>query len=932
MKPDELVLAVRAYTVRQDQRPKRRAQPSKPVTQWPRSVLVFDTETTVDAAQQLLFGGYRYGRWTPSGDLVCVREGLFYADGLPRLDPEGYRRLVTYAKTHHASVASGADSQLHLHARAAFVEEVLWPALKAGAAIVGFNLPFDLSRLAAHCGEARGPFRGGFSLRLWDNPSGRQREHPYRPRICITQLDSRRSFIGLTRRSKADATDGVLGRGRFLDLRTLAFALTDKSYSLEGACDAFNVEHRKSCAPPHGRITAAYIGYNRRDVLATAELLVRLRQEFDRHPVELDPCKAYSPASMAKAYLRQMHAALPAQQFRSVPPRVLGRTMAAYYGGRAECRIRRIAVPVVYLDFLSMYPTVHTLLGLWRTLTAESLQVVDAATEVRALVASVSVQTCFEPAFWAKLDFFAEVEPDGNILPTRARYTDGSDTFTIGVNPLSSATPLWYAGPDLVASTLLSGKAPTVRRAFRMVPHGRQAELQPVHLRGEVAIDPRMVDFFQAVIEERSRISQASLRSPADRERLSLFLKILANSGAYGVFAEMNREELPAKRRKDVLVYGLGKRFRCPTHAPEELGRYGFPPLAALITAGARLMLALLERCVTDRGGAYAFCDTDSMAVVATADGGLVPCPDGTELRPEGGLALRALSWGEVDAIVARFATLNPYHRGAVPGSVLKVEAENFTSGERRQLYAYAISAKRYALFTIDEEGRITVVKASEHGLGHLLNPTSPDDPSRDWITKVWELIIGRASGLPCEEPVWLDRPVIARVTISAPELLRPFRRRGEHASYAEGVKPMNFLLSAQVTRLGHPPGVDPKHFHLMAPYTPDPRQWMKIAWTDIHSRNEYRVTTSGLGYGMVVRVKSYGAVLAEYEVHPEPKSAALSREPCGPGTRGLLRRRLVRARSIVHIGKEANRLDAVDAQWLHDLDELIAIYEDRRV
>ena len=40
-------------------------------------------------------------------------------------------------------------------------------------------------------------------------------------------------------------------------------------------------------------------------------------------------------------------------------------------------------------------------------------------------------------------------------------------------------------------------------------------------------------------------------------------------------------------------------------------------------------MLALLERCVTDLGGSYAMCDTDSMAIVATKDGGLIPCPGG---------------------------------------------------------------------------------------------------------------------------------------------------------------------------------------------------------------------------------------------------------------------------------------------------------------
>ena len=112
-----------------------------------------------------------------------------------------------------------------------------------------------------------------------------------------------------------------------------------------------------------------------------------------------------------------------------------------------------------------------------------------------------------------------------------------------------------------------------------------------------------------------------------------------------------------------------------------------------------------------------------------------------------------------------------------------------------------------------------------------------------------------------------------------------------------------------------------------MAPYTSDPRQWPKMPWTDIHSRQEYHITTSGPGSGGLVRVKSYCDVLAEYEGHPEAKSAALDGAPCGPGTHGLLGRRVVRAGQIVHIGKEANRLDDVEAGWIHDVDEVVEVY-----
>ncbi len=75
-------------------------------------------------------------------------------------------------------------------------------------------------------------------------------------------------------------------------------------------------------------------------------------------------------------------------------------------------------------------------------------------------------------------------------------------------------------------------------------------------------------------------------------------------------------------------VDGL-EHFTTKTAAPEYPGEYCFPPLAAMITAGARLLLAMLEAEVTKRHCSYAFCDTDSMAMVATPTGGLIPCQGG---------------------------------------------------------------------------------------------------------------------------------------------------------------------------------------------------------------------------------------------------------------------------------------------------------------
>ena len=65
-------------------------------------------------------------------------------------------------------------------------------------------------------------------------------------------------------------------------------------------------------------ITEPYVEYCRQDVAATAGLYEALIAEFDLHPVGLEPSKAYSPASLSKAYLGGHGDHAPARS----PPRV----------------------------------------------------------------------------------------------------------------------------------------------------------------------------------------------------------------------------------------------------------------------------------------------------------------------------------------------------------------------------------------------------------------------------------------------------------------------------------------------------------------------------------------------------------------------------------------------------------------------------------
>jgi hypothetical protein len=952
LEPKPVPIAVRVYP--QVEKTDRTPRSQKP---WrvPDAMFVFDTETRIDASQRLTFGSYRFivgGR--------CLEEGLFYGDDISARDRRTLRR---YAETHNADTVDEGVARLHLLSRREFLQKLYQAAYKSRCLLVGFNLPFDLSRVAYDVTDARGRFAGGFSLGLWSylDKAGNERGNQYRPRIGIKHIDSKRALKGFTARHDPDKTDlipeessdgkpekGYKFRGHFLDLRTLAFALTDRGYSLEGACEAFGVEHGKQCATRHGTVTEEYIDYNRRDVLATAELAVKLLEEYDKHPITLQVTKAYSPASIGKAYLRAMGIKPVLERQPDFPKEYLGYAQSAFFGGRTSAHIRKVPVPVVYTDFLSMYPTGNSLMDLWRFVTAREIRVVEhCQKEVLSLLRRVTDKRLFNPTTWKSLVGFVRIIPDGDILPTRGKYSSQTNDWQVAVNhlhgdPNDPSHALWFTLPDVVASVLLTGRIPKIVDAFRIEPHGTLPGLESTKLRGAIGIDPARQDFFKVVIEQRKQLSLRSDLSEVERERLDRALKVLANAASYGIYAEMNRQE--SDQKSVVVCNGIdAEPFTCRVAHPDVPGEYCFPPLASLITGAARLMLALLEHCVVELGGTYAMEDTDSMAIVATQTGGLVPCVGGAAQMSDGRDAVKALSWKQVDKIAERFEDLNPYDRNSVPGSILKIEDDNRDprTQQQRQIYCLAISAKRYTLFLVDKKDAPVLLRKgvnnkgdrwSEHGLGHLLNPTDPDSDDRDWIAQAWLNIIRRALNKPTRGLDFENSAAVGRVTISSPSALRPMADSNTGKPYSEQIKPFNFLLTCHVKQLGHPIGADPGRFHLVAPYDSDSRNWIRTAWIDQYSGKQYRITTTGdHGTRQAALVKTYGNVLREYEFHPESKCADPKGEACTRQTNGLLQRRHVWIEKISCIGKESNSLEDVESGLVHSELSVYTEYADPR-
>jgi hypothetical protein len=865
----------RAHTVTPEKNRKNGVQPSK----WPEYTLIFDTETTTDTSQSLTFGAYRFCRETPNGAYLCLEEGLFHADDI---DSRSLKIMEEYVKNNSPDTPEDGPDKLGLYSRSDFVEKVLWEAVQAEAMVVGFNLPFDLSRIAVEWSKAH---NGGWSLVLSlrrFRKTGQIEPNPDRPRIRVTSKDSKSAFIALMRPRIAKEWPS----GRFLDLHTLATALHSESYSLDRACAVLGVPGKLKHEPT-GEISPAEIDYCREDVRATTDLLNAMRREFDLHPINLLPERAYSPASIAKAYLDAMGVIPPKDKFKTAH-RVLGISMQAYYGGRAECRIRHVQVPVVHTDFTSQYPSVNALLGNGDVLTAEKLSFDDATKDVRKLLSRVRFEDAFSPRFWKQLKFFALVRPNEDTFPVRAVYNN--ETQNIGVNRLISKKPIWFAGPDVIASVLLTGKVPHIEKAIRMVPHGKQPGLQSTKLRRMVTINPKTDDFFRHVIEQRKRHQS--------NKSLAHFLKILANAGSYGLFVELTPEN--PKKPTNIKVFSGQESFPQMSNVLENQGRWYFPPIAALITAGGRLLLAILERCVTDAGGSYLFCDTDSLCIVASEGGDLVPCPGGAHKMPDDQQAIKALSWKGVRVIADKFTALNPYDPKAVPGSILKIEDVNFdSSGKQRQLYGYAISAKRYALYQ-RTRNNLSIVDPKAHGLGYLFPPKNFSDEEPDWTFEAWDWLLRETLGLPRREPSWFDLPAMMRIVLSTPHLLHRLNR---------STRPYNFLLCPLIdTVTGYPAGVDPNRFTLITPFTKHREEWTDAECINVCDGKSYRLAPCQNNKLDKVVPQTFGYVLRLYRYHPESKSLAPDGTPCLANTCGLLQRSSVTAVKQRYVGKETDR------------------------
>lgn len=815
--------------------------------------LVFDTETTADETQDLTFGSC--GVWYKDHQEAFY---LFYND---QLSPDKIGVIKKYGEEHSISVLP----------RSEFVEKVFIEYVyKARAACVGFNLPFDLPRLAIDVTESR-KYKNGFSLKL--------SEKPWIPAIAIKHLDSKRSFIQFTtplRKKSERKNKGYMGY--FLDLKTLLFALTDQSYDLANALIDFQCKHRKIEAEEHGIVTPEYIDYNINDNQATYELYEKALERYSLYGLDKEPNGLYSPASIGKAYLGKIGIRSFDDKNPGFPKDVKGYLMSAYYGGRVEVRIRKQPVRVSYIDFTSMYPSLYVLLGLDRILKAEHIECVYNARDVQEFLNNVEMEDIPVKETWNKMLCICRLKPDNDILPVRSRFGN-KNVLNIGLCCIDeSRVSLWYALPDVVAAKMESGKTPVIEEAIMFRPIGVQSGLQGIEALKGVHLAPDE-DFIKKLIEERNRLKKDMKKAKGDEEKqldLKQFIyKIIANSTSYGIFIEVNTSEVEEQK---VNVYGL-KSFTCKATRTEEPGKAYNPIMAATITAGARLILATAEALTLKNGGYYAYCDTDSIFI----------SPD------------------HVKQVQAFFKPLNPYNTDDL--DMFKIEDEH--GQQLDNILFYGISDKRYALYII-EEGEIRILKYSSHGLGENLLGLDQEEFWRDILTIHYH---------PDQKSKIMEkyayRHAIYNFKVSSYNVWQRFKILNYNKPYSRQIKPSSFFLIG----MGYRKNPDTKEFIMpIRPYTSlKDKKFKEIVYgpfVDYKTGEQYPNDRS-----MDTREywKPLSKLLEDYIDHPESKLE---------GDTGILQRKhiVIDESSIHYIGKETNGLD--DKQTTGVDDDSYTIYE----
>jgi len=388
---------------------------------------------------------------------------------------------------------------------------------------------------------------------------------------------------------------------------------------------------------------------------------------------KLDVASVSSPAGLARQLLQRIGITPPLQQHGEHAGLFLPEFMSHLSGGWLDCHPDYIGkpTPVVPLDLSSAYALSWCLTDCWSLMQAEQITTVDRTYFMRSFLQR-DPETWLRPDVWRHFGCtIVEVQPQGEPWPVELGDLERAYV------PLTSKRPMWFPWQTVVAAAVLSGKPPKVLSATKLVP----VRKQKLH---HVEVLPG--------------------------------LRILAHKDPVPELVKLRNQFPVLKTVVNSLCWGVLSEFHTTKHT-EVPGPWCFPPIAATVSAGPRLILALLDRKVRDAWGQVIYRDTDSSYVT-----GLAPA--------------------HVSALAAEFHALD----------------QGWGVWKKSDPCLMLVRGpKRYILFT--REGELLDWKESNLR-GTYLDPSGHPD----WTKDYHERVIRRMAGPPYSEtfpttPTWLNGP-----------------------------------------------------------------------------------------------------------------------------------------------------------------------------
>jgi hypothetical protein len=732
------------------------------------------------------------------------------------------------------------------------------------AALVAFDPAWTLGRLAAHARKARG---GGLSVGLvgcgWLNrQSGRWQDSDYYSRIRMVSRGGEDAgafchWIPSRKRRKADRG------GPFVGLNVLGAAL------------GYDVETPRSLATSAGGVWPEQddpLDQLVDEALALVECYRRLVADLAEVAPGLWPQSCWSAGSIITHALKHLGVRQAALTTATLAPEAVGASAASFHGGLPQALLVGLATEMALADLNWTYPTMLSLLGLTPHLCADHFAAVPVdVAEVQELFRIDGLRDRLDDrVFYCSIgNLFVVVEPHGEAdLPCQREVGGNRYRFVLALLDLSGGAIPVHAchliGPGL------AGRRTKIVSAFRIVPVDVAPDLEPLRLPSGANVDLTTDDYGHALIEERHKAD--AIRDPLVRERRVTLAKSLAVSGAWGVFARVDRQRpKPIEsvrtrsdgkerrvrtypRTETVLAYGpSGEELSIETDRPDVPGPFTLWHLAAAIPAACTAEIAIARHDIeATYGGTVAAVATDSIAVPVSQDGGLVPCPGGSHRLPDGREGIRAMTSDELRSVLARRdEVLHPND-----GSAWKIECNSLD----KPTVGFVAGVNKLLLGR-EEDGRFRLVRSSDTGLGdHYLDPTGTgarlDDGRMAWPALLQEAFLhdvhtrGNEAPLriPPDLPEWAGRPTLRPGRASTLEDLRLLRRQlgdpiiGPFARYA--IAPV---------RGEHPP--------VCLGTSRDPATWQSWSWmrggkscrVGVRDRAGNLVTSAGKGPVFVI-------------------------------------------------------------------------------